>query len=245
MQLTGVQLPSDDWSALTRTGAYLGLPGDKSVLLPDTQDSPSLSLQDLLIGYRKRLPPASDCHLLLERFYTCSLCSIVARSRMMPRSCIQKAYDTLWSSEDDQDRSESAETARKANLQTLSSSNSLSFLAMLFADLAVAYTISPGSVANKNNLAMQMYETSRRALSDSETREDPNYCIVVTLLSQTVWVLFVNSFSVSHAYVARAILHAQAMVSSYFYLYNPLPLATELIIQIYLGRACIGNLKCV
>lgn len=167
-------------------------------------------MRDLLDKYQSRLPPPSDCHTVMDCFRSCSL---IARDRTMPRPCTQHAYDALWSCLSDLDASKGAQQARLSRLQSFASHESIAFIAMVFSDLAIGYWVMPDIDDDSRDTAMKMYELSRRALTDSESRESPSYCTIMTLLSQTVWVKLVGSFSVSFTYVGRAIRHAQSMVS--------------------------------
>lgn len=76
-----------------------------------------------------------------------------------------------------------------------------------------AAAVNPNYTLGAEGIGLRLYEASRQAHVDSETRERPSYCTICTLCAQTVWAKLASSPSVGITCVAQAIRHAQSLVS--------------------------------
>lgn len=195
----------------------------------------SMGVQGLVDHYTSLLPPAEQFHMLLSRYY--SYPYLAGIQKLIPRGGLQLAFDALFPGEEDP--GEEAATARKQTLPPLAQANQLSFVAMVFASLAVGkhglrfrqllisrklpgcsqlhlgagYSADPEASDESRDLAIMRFEYSRQASLESETRERPTYCTIAALIINTCWVKMISSPSIGYSLVASAIRQAHALVS--------------------------------
>lgn len=170
-------------------------------------------LADELQEQKAKLPPPQMSHFLFDAVF--NLPMFADRNRIFPRTCIQVAYDGLWS-EADRDTSPSAEAARAAGYPQLASSNSLAFLSLVYVLLSSALLMQPGTMKDpeSQHLASVLYEASRAAFMASERREQPTYAVIVAIMSQAAWLKIAGCPSLGFTYIAQAVRFAQSMVRS-------------------------------
>lgn len=105
----------------------------------------TLGVQALFAKYKDQLPPAQLAHQLWNAFWSNERNHWI---RIVPRQCIQKAYDMLWQPED-RDESEAAVKSRNVDFPQIIQPNSLSFLAMIFVQLAFGASYYKASVGRE------------------------------------------------------------------------------------------------